>query len=678
MVKPTDNEKYSWQNSNSIKIYSKNDCENVMNLFYERALSSNWNEQQEKKVYRVFIGRRSFVKACMYIRDHHIDEEICETVFSDIGFRVLVAKLGRYLAHAVVHRQIDQFFKNRIFLYDDILIHGRALSGLLSAAEEIFITAFREASLGIDIPREVLSSSLLSLITIQTAIHNSHANLLSTRFNKLIDNTFSEELTPDLWRQFSTKIAEEIYTAPIPNAAFMPAVIFESDSGFREALRQRFLITQDSNAAKVFRISENIYRGRSMDSYIFFLTDGENLNAAFTLRCTDSYLIPFVFLPEMDKKQFAYLTNRIVEKIKQHSQELGENLSTLFGKQRLQFTRQLSVFYSELVNMILGTAMLRSFLKGLHQPVHDSKYKLDTTAVFMLYNYAHDSVVKELLAFLFDESFPPLFSLDELIRLVSETVGKENCIFNGISDITDIPCDKSVTIKVVNYIERVAFQYGIDSEKTAYELAAGSLSPSVLSLQYFLLPTENTLPRVLKKIYRYKDSWIRNSASLYDVFSYMLQLMDYGCLSLTTGERDCQMVQCLKAGEQSMTLQLYRFSVLLPLLYEIEKRCVRKNILPQYHFYEEMALLIRAGENRTPKRRDVALYIQMLKRYRVKIFYIAYKLFDSGQSIQDYLFLLDKQLKDTHAKISIEEYCRYFENLYNMLIYGAKDGENDD
>ena len=162
MVKPTDNEKYSWQNSNSIKIYSKNDCENVMNLFYERALSSNWNEQQEKKVYRVFIGRRSFVKACMYIRDHHIDEEICETVFSDIGFRVLVAKLGRYLAHAVVHRQIDQFFKNRIFLYDDILIHGRALSGLLSAAEEIFITAFREASLGIDIPREVLSSSLLS------------------------------------------------------------------------------------------------------------------------------------------------------------------------------------------------------------------------------------------------------------------------------------------------------------------------------------------------------------------------------------------------------------------------------------------------------------------------------------------------------------------------------------
>ena len=80
MVKPTDNEKYSWQNSNSIKIYSKNDCENVMNLFYERALSSNWNEQQEKKVYRVFIGRRSFVKACMYIRDHHIDEEICETV----------------------------------------------------------------------------------------------------------------------------------------------------------------------------------------------------------------------------------------------------------------------------------------------------------------------------------------------------------------------------------------------------------------------------------------------------------------------------------------------------------------------------------------------------------------------------------------------------------------------
>ena len=655
-------------------------CKSVMNSFYHCAFSQTPSERDDElKVFRVFIGRRSFVKAFLYIQEHQIDEKICETVYSDVGFRVLAAKLGAEFVKAFTEKQIDNFFNNRVFLYDDILIHGRALSGLLSAAEEIFISSFEQAApKGLALPRDVLSAIFLSIVTIKTAVQNNQALLLPRRFKMTHDKGSSKKMNPCSWRRFSSEIAEEIYNSGIPNAAFMPGVLFDENSGFRQMLSERFRGLSEQGLLLDFGFSETAYRGRNMDSYISFQFEEDSLLAVFTIRCTDKYLIPFVFLPGISDKQFSLLTKHISDRIKLYSLDLGKLTEELFDEYRLQVSPYLNVFYSELVNMILGTALLRSFLNVLGIQIQDSEYNLSTTKALMMSNYAHKSVINELFRLMFDESLPPLFSLKELRRLLVDTTEKKSCIFSEISDITDKDSDDAaIRDKVLEHIERVAFQYGIESEKSAKELSLGSLPPSALSLQYFSFPTENTLTRTLKKIYRYKKSWIRNSASMSTVFSYLLQLMDYGCLSLTIGESDRQIKQCLKAGEQSMATQLQPFSLLLPLLYEMEDRCLRKNKSARYYFSEELMLFIRAGENRKALRNDIQFLVEMLKSFHVNISYIAYQLFDSGQSFYDYLYLSEKTLRNNNVGISIAQYFRYCRRVYDSLIYGVEDGEED-
>ena len=424
-------------------------CKSVMNSFYHCAFSQTPSERDDElKVFRVFIGRRSFVKAFLYIQEHQIDEKICETVYSDVGFRVLAAKLGAEFVKAFTEKQIDNFFNNRVFLYDDILIHGRALSGLLSAAEEIFISSFEQAApKGLALPRDVLSAIFLSIVTIKTAVQNNQAILLPRRFKMTHDKGSSKKMNPCSWRRFSSEIAEEIYNSGIPNAAFMPGVLFDENSGFRQMLSERFRGLSEQGLLLDFGFSETAYRGRNMDSYISFQFEEDSLLAVFTIRCTDKYLIPFVFLPGISDKQFSLLTKHISDRIKLYSLDLGKLTEELFDEYRLQVSPYLNVFYSELVNMIHGTALLRSFLNVLGIQIQDSEYNLSTTKALMMSNYAHKSVINELFRLMFDESLPPLYSLKELRRLLVDTTEKKSCIFSEISDITDKDSDDAATCR---------------------------------------------------------------------------------------------------------------------------------------------------------------------------------------------------------------------------------------
>ena len=116
-------------------------CKSVMNSFYHCAFSQTPSERDDElKVFRVFIGRRSFVKAFLYIQEHQIDEKICETVYSDVGFRVLAAKLGAEFVKAFTEKQIDNFFNNRTLT--DWLFHDNVSFSHIFHNRFVFFFAF--------------------------------------------------------------------------------------------------------------------------------------------------------------------------------------------------------------------------------------------------------------------------------------------------------------------------------------------------------------------------------------------------------------------------------------------------------------------------------------------------------------------------------------------------------
>ena len=186
-----------------------------IDIFLKNSISDEYCQKQfgckipAENIYRVFIGRRSFVNICKYIEKNTVDEEILKTIYSDVGIRVTVKKLAKKFFDFTnnSNQKNTARFPYRIIIFDDILIYGRALGGLLSACEEIFADIYYSLDKhGNDYSREELYNIFLGFVKIDTAFKNKSSNLLKTRYQKCIvpkDNYYE----PKKWRKFSYEIA---------------------------------------------------------------------------------------------------------------------------------------------------------------------------------------------------------------------------------------------------------------------------------------------------------------------------------------------------------------------------------------------------------------------------------------------------------------------------------------
>lgn len=644
-----------------------------IDIFLKNSISDEYCEKQfgynipEENIHRVFIGRRSFVSICKYIDENEVNREILKTIYSDVGIRVAVKELAKKFFDFTKNsneKNIAQF-PYRIVIFDDILIYGRTLGGLLSACEEIFAdTYFLLEKYSSNYSREELYNIFLSFVKIDTVLKNKSSSLLKTRYQKCIiprDN-YCE---PKEWRKISYEIAESTFYADIPNAAFIPALKF-MESFSKADFAKAFAECQSKGLLSDFKMIKNNYRGRKLDSYIAVFSENDTLKFVFTVRCTEKYIIPFVFLPALNDSQYDRIMETLFRKYPLFKNELKY-------RRREWSSPQLNIIYTELINMIVTTVFLRAFLAEFGSNVNLKSILANTTANIMEYNYAHDREIKSLLESLLNYEKVPLCSLSEMKKLLSDTIGLRKYIFKGISDITlNDKYDKSVKFiqRTERRFEKAVFDYGITSEKSAYNMMKNFFSPNYSSMSYFSLPSKNLIGNILQKIYSYEDSWVRRTISLNNTFAYLLQMMDSGCMSLTVGKNDGEYIQCLKTGEQSLNMLIYRYAQYLPLLNEIQWRCKRQGRNTPEGLYYEFNYFFDSchayGEKNHANTKDIE---SIRDEFRLYLIYIVCQLYNSGQSCEDYMYLVDKKLADLNVSISPKEYIQSWKNLYFDIVY---------
>ena len=660
-------------NSSLVSAGDEEKDELVLEAFCKHALSDqfcddNGNSIPPENIYRVFIGRRCFLSICGYImKNTPTDKNILKTIYSDIGMRVLSKQFAEKFfdfRKKYPQKRINEF-PYRIVIFDDILIYGRTFSGLLSACENIFADTYKELQNDPDRhTKEELYSIFLSFVMIDTEYKNKSSNLLKSRYRKCIipKNNDSE---PKEWRKVSYEISESMFKSDIPNSPFIPAVRFTNECPYSK-ISDAFSKSRNNGSLNDFKIDINSYRGRKLYNYIAAFSENDELKFVFTIRCTEKHLIPFVFLPSLDEFQFDRIKNSFSEKLPHYSEILNKKKSEWSKK-------QLNVVYAELINMLITTAFLRSFLDELGDK--DIVYNLlkNNTKDIMNYNYAHDKEIEEILEYLLNYENNAVFSLTELKNLLSDIIGTEKCIFKGISDIKkDDNSDKSDDIiqKTERKLEKVVFDYGIASEKDAYTMLKSYLSPSSTFIDYFSFPLNNMVGNFLRKIYAHENSWTRCNVSLNNVFSYLLQMIDEGCLTLTVVKNGGKYIQCLKTGSQAMNMLMYRYAEYLPLLNEIQLRCIRQGTNTLSGLYYEFKYFFEVcrdyGKNNNFNTDKIE---NIYKSFRRQIFHIVYKLHDSGQKCMDYMYLVDKKLKDMKAKLDPEEYIEMWKKLYMKIVY---------
>ena len=636
---------------------------NTIEKFYKEALAP---ADTDKKIYRVFLKRRCFVLGCKYIMKNNIDPAIRETVYSDVGMRVAAQKIAGdfwQFRKDFPEKSPDQF-PCRIMVFDDILIYGRSLNRLLSDCEEIFAKTYMKLQQSnSNSLRAELYNIFLTFVTIRTIWRNKNSYLLTPRYQKCFvrENNAYE---PKDWRKFCYDIAEKNCREDIPNAAFIPSLQFVNECSAKD-IEGGFSACQISNRMPDFIKDINEYHGRRLYTYTAVCSAEDAVQFVLSIRCTKEYMIPFVFLPALTEEQNGRL-------IKAFSSKCPDYSDILQKKQKEWCHEYLRPVYAELVNMLLSVTLLRAFLQALDDHINTKLLLKQNTSSVMAYNYAHDPDVTTLLTNLFDPKKPAPFSMEELTFLLVDIVGQKTFLFKGISDIStdtgrQIPWELKQRIE--RRIEKVVFSYGIYTEKRAYRSLQGHYSLHNASVRYFPMPEKNNIGYFLHEIYNYKDSWSRQALPLNQAFAYLFQMMDAGCVALTADYMEKSYVQSLKAGEQSINMLIYRYAEYLPLLNEVQLRCIEQGKHNTEGLYKEFHDFFKAcREYGKENNIDISNIEKIEKKWRYYLMYIVWELYNAGQPCSDYMYLVEKKLRKLTVKVSSQQYIKSWKQLYANVV----------
>ena len=226
--------------------------------------------------------------------------------------------------------------------------------------------------------------------------------------------------------------------------------------------------------------------------------------------------------------------------------------------------------------------------------------------------------------------------------------------------------------KIIKKIEKVAFDYGISRESGSNSLLNGSLSPSEDSIQYLSFPVDNTISDFLKKVYSYRDSWVCSSLSVDDALSCLLQMIDYGCFSIKVGANEkngpIEYIQCIKPEENSLNLIPLRYARSLPFLDCIEHGCKRQGYRDIFHLNDYLNWFFVAYKNYEKKHNVDLSYFNEFVSQKSELVYMMYKIISSGQSCDDYMFLVEEMLKNYSNVMPAEELIKNIQKVFYRVL----------
>lgn len=660
------------------------DCYNHLKTFY---LSAFKNCIEVDGTYIVFVARRCAVLGGLFLRAFENQftknefQHLQDNIYTDAGFRALVANIAKECYK-------DFSYNCFVNLYDDILIHGRAIGGLLSSAEDVFIKKYQqlrdmeldeEKKCSSTVSEYDLVTKFLNMVHIQTATQSKYTLLLNQRYVLRIENNgFADErdvTEANEWRKRSYRCADAIFNSDVPNACFVPHIKINQQG--KEVLRGTFLNNKVNNSR--FDCVTTQYKKRSLDTYTWLLPATNKAKAIFTVRCTSDYLIPFAFLPACSSLKMKQIENSIINKL-QCSDFVGEyfeksNELLCLLKAWSEF-EAISVLYTEVIDLIFSLTVLKLFLNELNEceqcidGVDFELIKNNTNIKNIMFNFAHEKLIEELIVVLLDPKFPPIFTYEEIEELICGCTDEEQYIVNDISIITkELRAEDRV---VIDTLEEAAFLCGSKSELEAYSLSNSSFIPCRRSILMLRFPVKNSIEAFLNSVYLLHDSWCCYNAPLKYVISYILQFMDAGVLAVSTGRDKDRYILSVRPGEQSLVTLPMRYAKFIPLMKEIEDRCMRQGRTPKSSFdveFEYFLMLLRKDDCYG----NVALkeVSSELMECESDLKRLAEFFYSSGQSFGDYIFTLNEYYRElgNDCEMNSQKQIERCKSLYDRIIY---------
>lgn len=484
-----------------------------------------------------FVVRRSLVLAEIFytiiLSENKNDQEFLE-ILNEGREKFCTDTMLLSLAHTWGEGVVKEEFPS-ILLVDELVMQGDSLNELLLSLEHKVINSTNELIQGESMSHSAIQELMVRFISIKVFCRNQ--NTLS--FYPTYQQVFKVfKILPDVeWRDFSLRASKATQDLAVIHASYT--------MGARLTQEQVKMLEKDvPDFCPIHTSSDDLKQ-----TAFFYQVDPTFLGCSMVVRSvyrkeSDCYsLVPFVFLPDMKRKQFELLAEKIQSRL------LGAyHNNPLFAMGTINSY--------ELVSLFLSLSLLEIFVQ-CYFPKEHRYLDLDKFAVRTNFGFSHKLFLEQGNTVLNNLLKPEkLFTVEELTNTLREICENQPHFLK--STVRPQEQEKAVNSSSPKciYLEDVVYRKKIDELAFSYMRRQG----------YHRLQKDNRSMRNFNFSQFIQDLLPEQENDTMLYVAWVLQFMDRGILTLKAQNTGGEARQLIRTGESSIFLFPKRYHDFIPLL----------------------------------------------------------------------------------------------------------------
>ena len=489
--------------------------------------------------YKVFLVRRCFNLMYSFFRGKYANNntKITDTFYTDSSILANSAEIGDFF---IVHK-----FFPKIMIVDDLLIHGRTISGIIESLIDNVYGYLRET--GIEESESVIADELLKSLSIHVIAMNNKPMLLRSNFyQRLVRDPKSKDvLIPQRWHELSSRISLSAADGYFSNTSY---VLSLHETKGKEQLHQEF---EDAALRLGF---EKYEWNRRFDYEVLtkplYNTTG-NVAAFYTLRISQNNVDQrYRIAPLIIMSDFRYDQNENMSGGFLKFDKILNSFSSRCGDKRLK---------SELLYLLLSHNLLLLLQEEIGKNVFDCN-DLDVDKIGYTFKINENNSGTKLINLVAGLT-SPILSWEEMESLILDATSGSEALFENTKNDSRITLDG-------NLLEDIIADNGWSIEYIAYKEYSRQYGISSTAKKGPILRLFNDLKE------DHRECFGNKNINFADAIGTMMKLTDTGAMSIGVLERGDAVCCAYRAGEQSQFIYPKRYADEMRVLIEIEHDCL--------------------------------------------------------------------------------------------------------
>lgn len=629
---------------------------NIFTSFFNRLTDiMKSDEEQDYTKYYVLVGSQTISLYNLWFQENKKNNN--HNINNKIYFEDSMVMIARNIAIEYYNlKQKNKYAKieeinSRIILIQNIFITGRKMHSILTIAENVFINTYSSLIKSDNKKEKYKYQNLfLSIVYLVPIIKSDKNDILSRSQHECIlkSNIYERKKCFEIEYNINKEIVKQsgFATLPFISAKTNIKLLKKYCSDY---LDNKLLIYKNSK----YNLNNFSLTSLNIDNSIY-------IKSIFSFYIYNNTVCPIVFLPIVNIEKIVKIATEI-------SKYVPSQKCIILNKIEELDLQELHEYLIKFIYALLNVFMLKAFINEINNKIKedDEKMKLYLDEENIKSRFANDQDILELFKMILSDNEVLDVKLEDLKRIINLVIEKDKYLFIIHENMKTNINENIINPKVIEKIERVMFSRMQEIEIKTNSLIYGNLSPSDEFVRSLNFPYYNDFKSILNEIYGYRNSWILEEISIYDMISILLDYYYLGLFNIEFTINNSKVIQFIKFERMAIYNYIYRFVMYLPILNEIRNRCLRKRLENNKEiFYQEFILFFKHYKN------NINL-LNNIEKDKLKLLNFSYRIIDAKQNHSDYFFLINIKLKELNLSITSEELIKYFNNLYNKVIYGC-------